>query len=228
VRIESDGTTVTGPAGVPEPVAPDPVLAASPAVQAAAASTPAALPQPDAIPVPAAVTPEADPATWAPAEPPAHRCPWCSSVLPEGEDDRCPACGANLIYGSAVGLPGVTELAPASGVGRNGEPPRRNRLLSWISGEVDDEPAPVSSDGAPLEALAMPSKDVRREMLRLRLKQEGMVVSESGDIGPGPGMQAETTPAPAVDALGEHLASAEPPQADSDVESSDSEIRKAS
>ena len=233
---------VTGPAGTPQPVAPDPGPAVSSAVQAAASSAttskPADAPQSHVAPVSVGTTPESDPATWAPTEPPAHRCPWCSSVLPEGEDDRCPACGANLIYGAAVGLPGVTELAPASVRGRSAEPRRGSRLLSWISGDVDVEPASAPGDGAPHEALAMPSKDVRREILRLRLTQEGMVVSDAGDIEPGPGMLAETTLAASTEAGAEVLASAEPPiaeaeakaeaEADGDGEPPDSEIRKAS
>ena len=56
---------------------------------------------------------------------------------------------------------------------------------------MDDVPTPPPADVAAPEALALPSRDVRLEMLRLRLTAEGMVVNASGEIEPGPSIQAE-------------------------------------
>ena len=115
---------MSGPSGATQQVVPDPKMGITPAAQVDAVALPATPPQPTAGP--AAATPVADPASWAPTAPVAASCPWCSSVLPEDPGDRCPACGANLVYGVAAGLPGVTEVAPASARGRNAEPLKRS------------------------------------------------------------------------------------------------------
>ena len=70
--------------------------------------------------------------------------------------------------------------APASTRARRAESPKRGRLLSWISGEVDDASV-LGPPDAP-DALAPPSKQVRREIWRLTLEAEGIPVSEDGEI----------------------------------------------
>ncbi len=69
-------------------------------------------------------------------------------------------------------MPGVTTIDVAALAWKAGAPPRRNRLLSWISGE-DDDAAPDPS-GASSAAVEPPSLAVRREMLRLELEAEGI------------------------------------------------------
>ncbi len=59
-------------------------------------------------------------------------------------------------------------------------PPRRSRLLSWISGDVseDEEGTP-----APHESLALPPVEVRREILRMELEAEiSDLQAEAGSI----------------------------------------------
>jgi hypothetical protein len=99
----------------------------------------------------------------------APRCQWCSAELPSEGLATCPSCGATLNGDADPTLPGITAL-DAEAIIRARAPvtQRRNRLLSWISGEYQDneeEPAPPGS-------LELPSEDVRREMLRLELEAE--------------------------------------------------------
>jgi hypothetical protein len=122
--------------------------------------------------VPASLDPAADPASWAPPQP-GPRCPWCSARLATLDVANCPSCNAQLL-GADTGLPGLTEVVPPSAAKAVPvETVKRNRLLAWISGEVlDDEPAPTGD--VPAEALARPSLDVRREILRLELEAAGI------------------------------------------------------
>jgi len=97
-------------------------------------------------------------------------CPWCSAVLPSADLEDCPSCGATLTSTSTseAALPGVTAIDHEA-IARNArEAVRqpRSRLLSWLSGEYDEE-AP-----APSGAIAPPDAAVRREMLRLRMAAE--------------------------------------------------------
>ena len=111
-----------------------------------------------------------------------RRCPWCSEVLPASETVRCPHCYANLVPDGEPRVPGLTEVeAPAATKVRRAEAPKRSKLLSWISGEVADEPSIAEATQA-VEALAPPPRDVRREMLRLQLEAEGITVNEDGAI----------------------------------------------
>jgi hypothetical protein len=159
--------------------------------------------------------------------PTARRCPWCSELLPEGALERCPSCKANLIAGGEARIAGLTEVETATATRvRRAEAPRRSKLLSWISGDVDDEPASVAPS-AP-DALDPPARDVRREMLRLKLEAEGINVAADGSIAlPG-------GPRPVADATAEVTTPADGPTAvedDSVDEPSDlaaPEIRKAS
>lgn len=106
----------------------------------------------------------------APAATGTTRCPWCSAELPAAGATDCVSCGATLVADSEPQLPGVTAL-DAEAIVRAARQPtaqRRNRLLSWISGEYDpgDEPPP------PPGSLAPPAPEVQREMLRLELEAE--------------------------------------------------------
>jgi hypothetical protein len=110
------------------------------------------------------------------------RCPWCSAPLASGDEVSCPSCGAILTSDTEPQVPGVTAIdaeAIVRGV-RATSPPRRSRLLSWISGEVseDEESAP-----APHESLALPPVEVRREILRMELEAEiSDLQAEAGSI----------------------------------------------
>ncbi len=102
---------------------------------------------------------------------PITRCPWCSAALPAPDVERCPACGATLTSatGTEPQLPGVTTLdAEAIIRGRSEVPRPRNRILSFITGEVAVE----AGDPAEAASFAPPSDDVRREMLRLKIEAE--------------------------------------------------------
>lgn len=94
-------------------------------------------------------------------------CPWCSASLTPGVA-VCPSCGAILTSEGDPDLPGVTAVDQALLRGDKKQPPSRNRLLSWISGEYPDE-APPADDA---QALAPPDRDVRREITRLALEAE--------------------------------------------------------
>jgi hypothetical protein len=78
----------------------------------------------------------------------------------------CPSCGATLTGEGDTQIPGVTALsAPTSS--RLSQPPKRSRLLQWISGEPgDEENAPQAAPGS----LAPPADEVRREIRRLELE----------------------------------------------------------
>jgi hypothetical protein len=93
-------------------------------------------------------------------------CPWCSATI-RPDSATCPSCGAILISDDVAELPGVTEIDPKVARGEK-QPPPRNRILSWISGEYPD-PDAVPADP---QALAPPDPDVQREILRLQLQAE--------------------------------------------------------
>jgi hypothetical protein len=92
-------------------------------------------------------------------------CPWCSQELSEGAT-VCPSCGANLVPEADTDVPGVTAVDAASIIRSKAAPQSRNRLLSWISGEY----TPDVPSKAEAEALALPDKAVRDEILRLELE----------------------------------------------------------
>jgi zinc-ribbon domain len=98
-------------------------------------------------------------------------CPWCSAEVPAGRT-TCPACGANLVEANEAAVPGLTAI-DAEAVLRNirtaGAAPRRNRILSLITGEEPDDGD--ATPGSPT-ALAPPPLDVRREMLRMEIAAE--------------------------------------------------------
>jgi hypothetical protein len=99
------------------------------------------------------------------------RCPWCSSPLPSATSETCPQCGAALVEksGDQSSLPGVTTLdTDAILRARSSVSRPRSRLLSFITGDVDEGSASNASPGS----FAPPSEDVRREMLKMALAAE--------------------------------------------------------
>jgi hypothetical protein len=110
-----------------------------------------------------------------PAEP---RCPWCSALLPSTDLAACPVCGAQLNAAADAEVPGVTTIDVAALAWKAGGPPRRSKILSWISGENDDPPDP---SGASAGAIEPPSLAVRREMLRLELEAEGITLPHDAE-----------------------------------------------
>lgn len=96
------------------------------------------------------------------------RCPWCSAVLPPDTGDACPSCHATLASTGEPNVPGVTALDVEKIALRRSGPPKKSRLMSWISGEVDYEGArgPITAPGS----LAPPPLEVRQEMIRLELE----------------------------------------------------------
>ena len=149
-----------------------------------------------------------------------RRCPWCSQVLPADATVRCPQCHANLVAGADARLPGLTEVeAPSATRARRAEAPRRSKLLSWISGEIDDDQGPPDGPSA-TDALAPPPRDVRREMLRLQLQADGLTVSPDGSIAL-PVSPAPSAPEGVEQAVDEDAAAETDPVAPA-------EIRKAS
>jgi hypothetical protein len=164
-----------------------------------AAATPAPDPGPDLVPAaaaPSSAGADAGSGSTAPTpgawpdvsnEPPAPHCPWCSAPLASTDLTTCPSCGAQLNSPADADVPGVTTIDVAALAWKAGAPPRRSRLLSWISGD-DDTPLPDTS-GASSAAVEPPSLAVRREMLRLELEAEG--ISLPHDAEPSGAEEAE-------------------------------------
>jgi hypothetical protein len=144
------------------------------------------------------------------ASAPLPRCMWCSAELPSDSEVTCPSCGATLIGEGDNPVPGVTAI-DAEAIVRGARAARakpRSRLMSWISGEYDEE----TEEPAPPGSLSPPPPEVRREMLRLELEAQvanlqaeaGAMAAEAAvesgipiDVAvPGP----EADAAPAVDA----------------------------
>ena len=123
-------------------------------------------------------------------------CPWCSAALPAADLAVCPACGAQLNSATSDGeVPGVTTLDVKALAWKAGAP-RRNKILSWISGESDDPP---DLSGASASAVEPPSLAVRREMLRLELAADGITLPDelATDRADDPAA-APAAPAPAA------------------------------
>jgi hypothetical protein len=134
-------------------------------------------------------------------------CPWCSAEVPAGRA-ACPACGANLVETGESTVPGLTAI-DAEAVLRNVRatvaPPRRNRILSLITGEIGDED--LAPSGSPT-ALAPPPPEVRREMLRMEIAAElsnlnaeadAIAADEAVDGAPADGVAAAAADEAAVD-----------------------------
>jgi hypothetical protein len=109
------------------------------------------------------------------------RCPWCSAELPSGTGDTCPSCGATLTSDAEPQLPGLTAIDHEGVFRRARMPtsPKRNRLLSWISGDDNEEPLTAVKP----DAVALPPIEVRREMLRMEIAAEmSERAAEAGSI----------------------------------------------
>jgi hypothetical protein len=110
----------------------------------------------------------------------ASRCAWCSTELPAAGSANCPTCGATLIepVSSSPGMnaPDAETIYRAA---RAATPIRRSRLVSWITGEYDDEDATPAPPGS----LAPPPPEVRLEMARLAFQAEyASLQAEVGSI----------------------------------------------
>ena len=148
---------------------------------------------------PSVIDPATDPAHWAPVEAPGPRCPWCSTALATLDVANCPHCNAQLSGSTEAGLPGLTVVAPPARTAPL-ETVKRNRLLAWISGEVLDDPEPAGGRDAAPEALAPPSRDVRREILRIQLEAAGIQLPpEAAADVPVPAPAATTADAAPAD-----------------------------
>ena len=145
------------------------------------------------------------------ASAPLPRCMWCSAELPSDSEVTCPSCGATLIGEGDNPGPGVTAIDAEAIVrgARATRPKTRSRLMSWISGEYDEDP----ENPAPPGSLSPPPPEVRREMIRLELEAQvanlqaeaGAMAAEAAvesgipiDFAPA---EPETDAAPAVDAV---------------------------
>src|SRR5664279_4724887 len=144
-----------------------------------------------AVAEPGSAGPEADPSAGsatAPVQagawpdtssaPSGPRCPWCSAPLPSVDLATCPACAAQLNTAAEAEVPGVTTIDVAALAWKAGGPPRRGRILAWISGENDDQ---ADSSGASASAVEPPSLAVRREILRLELEAAGISLPHAAE-----------------------------------------------
>ena len=100
--------------------------------------------------------------------PTAPVCPWCSAPLSPADIDTCPSCGAALRVEGEQQLPGLTSIDAEAIIRAKNPPKQRSRLLSWLSGDSDDE---VYRPGD-AKAVAFPDIDVRREMLKLEIQAD--------------------------------------------------------
>ena len=176
-------TTATGPEPAPGAAMTEPTPApAAPVAEALEASAEDATPAPDA-----GVAPGAWPDASAP--PLGPHCPWCSAALASDNLATCPSCGAQLNGPAEADVPGVTSIDVKALAWKQGGPPRRSRILSWISGEGDEEP---DLSGAPQAAVEPPSLAVRREMLRLELEAEGITLPHDAEPPAAEEAEAET------------------------------------
>ena len=101
---------------------------------------------------------------------PAPRCTWCSAVLPSNHETVCPSCGATLLGDGETQVPGLTAI-DAEAILRNARASKakpRSRILSWISGEYDEDQGATADH----DSLAPPPAAVRREILRLELEAQ--------------------------------------------------------
>jgi hypothetical protein len=102
---------------------------------------------------------------------PAPHCTWCSAELPSDHETVCPSCGATLLGDGETQVPGLTAI-DAEAILRNSRAAKakpRSRLMSWISGDYDEDAAAAEATPG---SLAPPPVAVRREMLRLELEAQ--------------------------------------------------------
>jgi hypothetical protein len=132
------------------------------------------------------------------------RCMWCSAVLPSDSETTCPTCGATLVGEGDNPVPGVTAIDAEAIIrgGRDQKPQRRNRLMSWISGDYPEEDRP-----APPGSLEPPPLEVRREMLRLELEaQVANLQAEAGALAAEQAVEAVEAGAPPEAAIADAAA----------------------
>jgi hypothetical protein len=94
------------------------------------------------------------------------RCPWCSAPLSIPGAERCLVCDAQLVAppGLQADIKGVTSLDAEAILRARSEAARpRGGLLSLITGDAEE----AASARANQASLAIPSDDVRREILRM-------------------------------------------------------------
>lgn len=94
-------------------------------------------------------------------------CPWCSEPLPVPGAAECPSCGAHLLGGEDVEVPGVTAIDPA--LARIAATPMKVKRTfgSLLVGDENEIPPPTEAE---MPALARPDADVLREMLRIEME----------------------------------------------------------
>ena len=94
-------------------------------------------------------------------------CPWCSEPLPAPDATECPSCGAHLLGGEDVEVPGVTAIDPA--LARIAAAPMKVKRTfgSLLVGDENEIPPPTEAE---MPALARPDAEVRREMLRIEME----------------------------------------------------------
>jgi hypothetical protein len=116
-------------------------------------------------------------------------CPWCSAALPPETGDACPSCHAMLSATGEPNVPGVTAIDIERIALRRSGPPKKSRLMSWISGEADDEGA--RGPGATPGSVAPPTLEVRQEMIRLELEATlANLTAEAGALAAEEAMEA--------------------------------------
>ena len=198
------GSAMTEPA--PAPTAPAPAeaaptepavvvsdVAAAPVATAAPAETPAGPATGDESGQADAGAAAAPAGTWpdVSSPPSGPRCPWCSAALPSDDLATCPSCGAQLNGPVEGDVPGVTTIDVNALAWKAGAPPRRNKIMSWISGDADEE---VDTSSASSAAVEPPSLAVRREMLRLELEAEGITLPHDAEPTEAEESAAEASP----------------------------------
>ncbi len=96
-------------------------------------------------------------------------CPWCSAPLSAADTETCPSCGAALRGEVADQMPGLTAIDAEAIIRSKNPPKQRSRLLSWLSGDSDDQEVYRPGDS---KAVAFPDLEVRREMLKLEIERD--------------------------------------------------------
>jgi hypothetical protein len=154
---------------------------------------------------------------------PAPHCTWCSAELPSDHETVCPSCGATLLGDGETQVPGLTAI-DAEAILRNSRAAKakpRSRLMSWISGDYDEDAA--AADATP-GSLAPPPVAVRREMLRLELEAQvanaqAEVESMAADAAVEEGAVLDLPGAPEPHAADAAVAGADDDATEADAES---------
>jgi hypothetical protein len=102
---------------------------------------------------------------------PGSFCPWCSAPIRRGAD-RCPGCGAALIFARKTEndpIPGLTSVDPRLQAYAEKAAARKKRsgLLSMIRADDEDRLAGTGPEELDPAVLGPPSAEVRAEMARI-------------------------------------------------------------